>query len=686
MAKWLAAVCFSCGCMFASVSSGAEVQEPDWNTIVANNVALAAEKAPTEKGLKAIEQLDKVAANEKVPISLRTQALWAIGRARIVRQQRKEALACFAGAEKLSAELKSPQERLPILLSMFAEYDAAGAQDELGACGGRVMETLTKVEDPSQRIETLFTLTTAYSKYQGLRDKATSCLGQAEKTAASLEPVWGTQKVLCRTCVMYAGLGNSSGVIRVASAVEPMLESAPLADGEPRSAYQQVLGYHAQALAQEGKIQEAAGTLAKQGDFQKDGGPYYAAAELLAKNEQMEPSVLMVKKALAKYPEADCSGYIRALAEIGMQFVGSKQYDTAIHCFRARMCFLGPKAGDMANVLKAQQQIIDALLIQGKRTEAISEAKRYFTLCDIQSIGAGLDAVARVYKAADHDINLRVKTFLDYERYGAAGPDGKPDTKDDLTNPLDAVALEVPKESELLDAVVARVPAGDNRLRGYALLLKGDTKAALSEFRCGYASANNTELTAAIYDVATALKAIDGDVFRANQYLLFQTYGAAGKDGKTGTADDLTDPLKGIPIQLPPDRMQALDKEIQTCGADYQGVRRQAYLLLSANRAEEGLKKMLDAYALSDINAASLQTAILDVAAAIKGMDGNVFRANRYLLYQKYGKAGADGKEGTPDDLIDPLAQERAPVPAEKPPEKDAVAPHPPEEKTAPKE
>jgi hypothetical protein len=41
---------------------------------------------------------------------------------------------------------------------------------------------------------------------------------------------------------------------------------------------------------------------------------------------------------------------------------------------------------------------------------------------------------------------------------------------------------------------------------------------------------------------------------------------------------------------------------------------------------------------------------------AIKAVDGHVFRANEYLLYQKYGSDGKDGVKGTSDDPVNPLA------------------------------
>ena len=52
-----------------------------------------------------------------------------------------------------------------------------------------------------------------------------------------------------------------------------------------------------------------------------------------------------------------------------------------------------------------------------------------------------------------------------------------------------------------------------------------------------------------------------------------------------------------------------------------------------------------------------LAAAIQKVAAALKAVDKNLGRANRFILYQKHGPAGEDGKPGTADDLKDPLAK-----------------------------
>ena len=79
-------------------------------------------------------------------------------------------------------------------------------------------------------------------------------------------------------------------------------------------------------------------------------------------------------------------------------------------------------------------------------------------------------------------------------------------------------------------------------------------------------------------------------------------------------------------------------------------------MLLAQGQGAKGLETMVTALQVGGSDVKSLQQAIMDVAMAIRAVDGHVLRANRYVLYQKHGAAGPDGRTGTDDDLTDPLA------------------------------
>ena len=66
---------------------------------------------------------------------------------------------------------------------------------------------------------------------------------------------------------------------------------------------------------------------------------------------------------------------------------------------------------------------------------------------------------------------------------------------------------------------------------------------------------------------------------------------------------------------------------------------------------------MQAAFRLAPGTRRELVRAITDVAVAIKAQDVDTVRANQYLLYQKYGPKGEDGRPGTDDDLVNPLAK-----------------------------
>jgi tetratricopeptide (TPR) repeat protein len=61
-------------------------------------------------------------------------------------------------------------------------------------------------------------------------------------------------------------------------------------------------------------------------------------------------------------------------------------------------------------------------------------------------------------------------------------------------------------------------------------------------------------------------------------------------------------------------------------------------------------------------NERELRGVIYLVADLFREIDTHLGRANRFILFQKHGPAGADGREGTEDDLVDPLAE--TPYPA----------------------
>ena len=74
-------------------------------------------------------------------------------------------------------------------------------------------------------------------------------------------------------------------------------------------------------------------------------------------------------------------------------------------------------------------------------------------------------------------------------------------------------------------------------------------KEAVSAYKKAYATCDVEDvelMKQAIDGIYRSLKAYDGNVDRANSFVLFQQYGTAGQDRLAGTQDDLVDPLKAF--------------------------------------------------------------------------------------------------------------------------------------------
>ena len=310
---------------------------------------------------------------------------------------------------------------------------------------------------------------------------------------------------------------------------------------------------------------------------------------------------------------------------------------------------------------------------KGEYKAALVEGTRMFQIGSMTLTSEAITKIAECYKQIDGDIDPNVRAFLEFQKLGPAGQDGKAGTPDDLSNPLDTVLIPQDKEREaaLRQAIAETEPKAPIR-RARLWLLRGDHHRALREYLNAYSAAalETTKrrwprpLTDAANEIAVAMKAIDGHVHRANQYLLYQRYGPAGEDGKPDTDDDLTNPLQELAEDYwqkhaPPDPdldakfQAAIDEQEDTM----RGRRARGYLYLAWGKPDQAMVEMKAAYRLCPLRQSDLLRAITDIAVAIKGVDGDIFRANRYLLYMKHGPKGKDGIAGNEDDLKNPLGE-----------------------------
>jgi len=79
-------------------------------------------------------------------------------------------------------------------------------------------------------------------------------------------------------------------------------------------------------------------------------------------------------------------------------------------------------------------------------------------------------------------------------------------------------------------------------------------------------------------------------------------------------------------------------------------------LLLEQGEYEQALFEARNLVVIS-VTDEQMEKAMSYLSIAVKASDGSVHRANSFLAYQRYGKAGEDRKVGTDDDLANPFSE-----------------------------
>jgi len=228
-------------------------------------------------------------------------------------------------------------------------------------------------------------------------------------------------------------------------------------------------------------------------------------------------------------------------------------------------------------------KLCDIYLSEGKYAEALAAAKVAFDLAeDARYLEYGANDIAAALKGLDGNL-VRANAFFRFQKYGPAGEDGKLGTADDIRNPVAGVAepvtAEIRKKREKaladVEANAALTDAVKARTKGYLYLTWGMPREALREFRQVYISSPMEESTIqrAANDVAVGLKALHGHTLAAQAFFDYQMYGPAGKDGRKGTDDDLTDPLASLDAPAQAAQKQVVEPETKATANAAEGAR-----------------------------------------------------------------------------------------------------------------
>lgn len=152
------------------------------------------------------------------------------------------------------------------------------------------------------------------------------------------------------------------------------------------------------------------------------------------------------------------------------------------------------------------------------------------------------------------------------------------------------------------------------------------------------------------------LKKLDeNDVTRCNAFLDYQMNGPAGPDGKAGTPDDLKNPMEDFAYPICTDRIQSLKEAWAQVSDDSEGSRTRAHICLYTARPKEALRYFVEACQRSRLEQYPIHAREV-IWLGVRPLRGHGVGMAQDFAFISQGRAGADGKPGTADDLTDPVA------------------------------
>jgi len=164
------------------------------------------------------------------------------------------------------------------------------------------------------------------------------------------------------------------------------------------------------------------------------------------------------------------------------------------------------------------------------------------------------------------------------------------------------------------------------------------------------AAASERNIRTAAHLVAQAFRSVDGHLARANDFLSYQRFGPAGKDGQANTADDVRTNHLAAASYPPADgaRNQRFTAAIKAQPNSYAGYRAKAYLYVYWGRPKEAAQQFRLAFrACSDAEAPTAAHEL--VLVGIKAYRASFFGLDQVFEYISYGPRGKTGKLNIPN-------------------------------------
>jgi len=196
----------------------------------------------------------------------------------------------------------------------------------------------------------------------------------------------------------------------------------------------------------------------------------------------------------------------------------------------------------------AQTLMVEAFRTESKFNEALGAARiLYDAAAGEQSIRAAAHVVAQAFRSVDSNL-ARANEFLSYQRFGPDGPDGKPNTPDDVrVNHLLAVKHLPPnavRDKRFAAAVQAQPDMYEGyRARGFLYAYWGKPKESAQQLRLAFKVCPDATVPAAAHElVLVGIKAYRASFFGLEKVFEYISYGPKGKSGK----ENIPDPFQGL--------------------------------------------------------------------------------------------------------------------------------------------
>ena len=270
---------------------------------------------------------------------------------------------------------------------------------------------------------------------------------------------------------------------------------------------------------------------------------YRKAVECLLRAEKPTEAAAVAKQAEASLESASQK------ASFGIRqadlLMGLKDFAKARAAYQRVLCAYPLEQGSCQH---AQGKIVEAYRAESKWDESLGSARiLYDAAGNEQAIRSAAQVVAQAFLAADANL-VRANEFLAFQRFGPHGPDGKPNTADDIAvNHLAKVrypALDAATNQQFQAAIDARPKNYEGyRAKAYLYIYWGKPKDAATHFRLAFKAADLAQVPAAAQElVLVGMKAHTASFRGLDRIFGYINHGPKGKSGK----ENIPDPFQGL--------------------------------------------------------------------------------------------------------------------------------------------